>query len=142
MAGGQTGVDMDALPKPDGARHVGYLTDVRPFVQSGAALVVPERLGGGTRIKVLESMALGTPVVANSNSINGLHVSPGEHVLVGDTPRQIADALLRLMDDPALRARLSAQGRTLIETRYSWQVVGVRLNALLDDIVAAPRRTA
>jgi glycosyltransferase involved in cell wall biosynthesis len=142
MCGGQRGVDMDALPKPDGARHVGYLADIRPFVQSGAVLVVPERLGGGTRIKVLEAMALGTPVVANSNSINGLHVTPGENVLVGDTPRQIADALIRVMEDASLRAKLSAQGRALIEERYSWEVVGARLNALLDDIVAAPRRTA
>jgi polysaccharide biosynthesis protein PslH len=134
MAGGQNGVDMDALPKPAGSMHIGHLKDVRPFVQSGMALVVPERLGGGTRIKVLESMALGTPVVANRNSTNGLHVTPGEHVLIGDTPREIADALVRVMTDAPLRATLSAKGRALIETRYSWQVVGERLNGLLGEI--------
>jgi polysaccharide biosynthesis protein PslH len=136
MAGGQTGVDLNALPKPDGARHLGHLGDVRPFVQSGWLSVVPERLGGGTRIKVLEALALGTPIVANRNSTNGLNVSPGEHVLIGDTPREIADAVLRVLSDPALRARLSAAGRTLIEQRYSWQVVGGQLNQLVAQITA------
>jgi polysaccharide biosynthesis protein PslH len=141
MAGSQHGVPMHELPADPNAQHVGHLPDVRPFVQRGWALIVPEHLGGGTRIKVLESMALGTPIVAVGNSVRGLQVTPGCDVLVAESPRELADAILKLLGDPALRQMLSKNGRALIEARYDWAVIGQQLSAIVEHAVKTYKTT-
>ncbi len=134
MAGAQTGVPMHTLPTDPQAVHLGALPDVRAFVQGGWATVVPEHLGGGTRIKVLESMALGTPIVAVGNSVRGLHVTPGTDVLVAESPNELADTIVKLLGDPDQRQLLSRNGRALIERRYDWAVVGRQLSDLVEQV--------
>jgi sugar transferase (PEP-CTERM/EpsH1 system associated) len=102
----------------------GTVPDVRPWMRSAAAFVVPLRVGGGTRLKILEAMATGRAVVSTSLGCEGIEVTPGEDILIADTPGAFADAVLRCLREPALRERLGARGRALVERRYRWEAIG------------------
>jgi glycosyltransferase involved in cell wall biosynthesis len=101
------------------ARHEN-VPEVLPFFQRAALLAVPLRHGAGTRIKILEAMASGLPVVATSKGCEGLEVESGEHLLVADTPQAFAAACLQLLTEPARAAALAVNARKLVEERYSW----------------------
>jgi glycosyltransferase involved in cell wall biosynthesis len=109
----------------------GHLPDVRPAIAESGACVVPLRIGGGTRLKILQSMALGTPVVSTSKGAEGLGVTPGVDILIGDTPEAFAAHTLRLLGDRGLADNLAAAARTLVRDRYTW----ARSGALLNDAV-------
>lgn len=93
----------------------GFVDDVRPYVRAAHAYVIPLRVGGGTRIKVYEAMALGCPVVSTSIGVEGLPVERGHHYVEADAPGDMAAALLALLDDDARRARLSCDARGFVE---------------------------
>lgn len=124
-----------ALPTVDGVELTGYLPDVRPLVARSWCEVVPLRVGGGTRLKVLEALALGTPVVATSKGIEGLELEPGRHVLVADTADAFAEATARLLADPEARSRLGAAGRQRVAERYDWRAIGSALNDCIAETV-------
>ncbi len=98
----------------------GYVEDVRPELARAAVSVVPLRVGGGTRLKILESMAAGTPVVTTTVGCEGLDVEAGRHLLVGDTPEAFAGQVSELLADAERRARIARQARVLVEARYDW----------------------
>ena len=107
-----------------GVELTGYVDDVRPFMRDAMCHVVPLRVGGGTRLKILNSWAMGKPVVSTSIGCEGLDAVDGENILVRDDPVEFAEAVRRLADDPDLRRRLGENARrTAVET-YSWDVVG------------------
>jgi sugar transferase (PEP-CTERM/EpsH1 system associated) len=106
----------------------GTVPDVRPWLRSAAVVVVPLRVGGGTRLKILEALATGRAVVSTSLGCEGLEVTPGEDILVADTPEAFAEAVVRCLREPALRARLGAAGRALVERRYRWETIGRSLS--------------
>ena len=135
ITGGYDGVPIEQLPLGNGAELTGYLDDIRPAVAQSWACVVPLRVGGGTRLKILEAMALGTPVVSTSKGAEGLQVTSGENILLADEPAEFAQSVLRLFKDESLRARLSANGRRLVEERYSWKTCARQLEQLLLQIV-------
>jgi glycosyltransferase involved in cell wall biosynthesis len=113
----------------DGAavRVLPDVPDVRPFIAAAAAYVVPMRIGGGVRLKLLEALAMQAAVVSTRMGAEGLPDLRGdEHLLLADTPRTFAAATLRLLDDAALRQRLGAAGRTLAR-RYDWRAIVPRL---------------
>src|SRR6202043_2280933 len=95
--------------------------DVRPFVDDAGAFVVPLRMGGGTRLKVLEGLSMEKAVVSTSLGCEGIDVVDGEHLLVADEPQAFADAVRRLCNDSELAGRLGMQGRALVEQRYRWE---------------------
>ena len=95
---------------------------------------MPLRLGGGTRLKVLESLALGTPVVATPKGVEGLDLRADTDVMVGADLRSFADKTLALLSDAGLRQQLAVQGRRAV-TRYDWAAIGKQLNALLAETV-------
>lgn len=97
--------------------------DVLPFYKSASMLVVPLRHGAGTRIKILEAMAAGLPVVSTSKGCEGLEVINEEHVLIADNPGPFASAVLRLAKDIELRRLLTGNARALVEERYSWEKI-------------------
>lgn len=113
----------------------GYVDDVRPSLAQAAVSVVPLRVGGGTRLKVLESMAAGTPVVTTSIGKEGLDVAAGRHLLVGDTPEAFAQRVCDLLDDAALRSRIAADARALVESRYDWSRSAAVLEAVYQSLV-------
>lgn len=134
----------EALASDDPLRHhpairlTGYLEDIRPTIHGASACVVPLRQGGGTRLKILEAMALGVPVVATRRGAEGIDCEHGENILLADAPEEFAEATLRVMGDLALRRHLVAGGRRLVEECYGWARIGEQLQTLLEE--AAPRQ--
>lgn len=109
------------LPSRDSAITVtGTVPDVRPYLAEAAALVVPLRVGGGTRIKIFEAVAAGVPVVSTSIGMEGLPLTHRETILVADSSREFADATLELLSDAALAATISTRARDFVREKYSW----------------------
>lgn len=136
VTGDNKGVDLSSLPSHPAVCYTGYVHDIRSVVAQSWMSVVPLRGGGGTRLKILESMALGTPVVSSSKGAEGLEVTDGENILIADDPRQFADKVSSLLQSPELRRRLGANGRRLVESKYDWRIVGLQLRRLVDRVGA------
>jgi glycosyltransferase involved in cell wall biosynthesis len=103
-----------------GVTVTGTVDDIRPFVASAALYVAPLRVGGGTRLKLFEALAMGKAVVATRLAAEGLPTVPGQHYMAADNPTDFAAAVVGLLADPSRRAELGAAGRSLVEGRYSW----------------------
>ena len=114
--------------------------EIAPYVQSAALSIVPLRAGGGTRLKILESLAMGTPVVSTTIGAEGLDLQDGEHLLLADSPDAFANAVLRILHDVALRTRLAESGRQRVAQRYLWSSVRTRVAELADGCLTARRR--
>ena len=127
ITGKADGVQLDTTFSGDGVSLTGYLNDVRPTIASSWVSVVPLRVGSGTRLKILESLALGTPVVATSKGAEGLALRPDRDLLIADEPAEFASAVLRLLRDPALRESLSQNGREAVKAKYDWRIIGQEL---------------
>jgi glycosyltransferase involved in cell wall biosynthesis len=136
ITGKTDGVPVHRLPLREGVVLTGYLQDVRPRIARSQVCVVPMTMGGGTRLKILEAMALGTPVVSTSKGAEGLDVRSGEEILIADDPETFAAQVVRLLEDPALRERLAQNGRRLVRERYDWREIGRRFEAFLEQVVA------
>ncbi|MDZ7803474.1 glycosyltransferase [Thiohalophilus sp.] len=108
----------------------GFVDDIREHVQGAAAYIIPLRVGGGTRIKAFEAMAMGIPMVSTGLGVEGLPVTPEEHYLHADTAEEFADTLVRLLEDGDLRQTLSHQARDYVEARFSSQAVADRFEAI------------
>jgi glycosyltransferase involved in cell wall biosynthesis len=139
ITGRHEGVRLDRLPLGSGAELTGYVEDIRPVVAQSWVCVVPLRQGGGTRLKILEAMALGTPVVSTSKGAEGIGITPGEDILIADEPAEFAAAVLRLLSDRKLRDRLVSNGRRLVQARYGWDRIGETLGRFLDQVVQDKR---
>ena len=138
VTGKLDGVPVERLPKQPGVVFTGYLDNVRPRVAQSWLSVIPLRLGGGTRLKVLESLALGTPVVTTSKGMEGLELTPERDVLVADTPKAFAAAVLQILRDPNLRTSLSQRGKLAV-TRYDWPKIGAELCEFVAEVAAADK---
>lgn len=135
ITGPTEGVDLEALQGKENVIFSGFLPDIRPAVSGAWVCVVPLRKGAGTRLKILEAMALGTPVISTSKGAEGLNVSPGENILITDDPKDFAKQIIRLLGDPELRARLSKSGRALVEAEYGWDSIGKEFVRLVENVV-------
>jgi sugar transferase (PEP-CTERM/EpsH1 system associated) len=124
VTGAAGGAPLRPELRQDSVRFTGYLDDVRPVVRGSAASVAPLRKGAGTRLKILESMALGTPVVSTSKGAEGLRVEPGVHLLMADHASEFASQTTHLLTDPGLRASLAENARRLVTHEYAWDSIG------------------
>ena len=131
-----------ALAGQPGIEVTGTVPDVRPYYREAAVAVVPLRIGGGTRIKILEAMAAGVPVVSTTLGAEGLAAEPGKHYVLADSAEQMRAALKSLIRDPQQGHRLTAAGRDLIRRRYDWATLGDQLAEHLLGLVARYRHTA
>jgi len=137
---GSTGnIDISDLVA-DGVTFTGRVPDVTHIVANSSVSVVPVRIGGGTRLKILEAMAVGTPVVATPKGAEGLVVSHGDDILLADSPEAFAKEVLSVMDDFILRARLAANARRLVERRYTWDRIGCEFEKVIVEARAVHRR--
>jgi len=114
-----------------GVAVTGRVDDVRPFMRDAAVYIVPLRIGGGTRLKIFEAMAMSKAVVSTTIGAEGLPVSDGEHVLLADTPPAFADAVVRLLRDGGARRALETAARALVVARYDWSAVAGELEGAL-----------
>ncbi len=111
----------------NGVHVTGRVEDVRPYYQRSTVCVVPLRAGGGTRLKILEAMALGRPVVSTSIGCEGLEVREGEHLCIADAPEPFAEKTISLLTDAMLRRRLTHNARQLVVSHYDWEVIAKKL---------------
>ncbi len=124
IAGRHPAAQLRSLAQEDpGIIVTGTVPDIRPWLWGSAVSIVPLRIGGGTRIKIYEAMAAGTPVVSTTVGAEGLDVEQGETILLADDPAEFADACITLLRDQRQAARISANAREMVSNRYSWEAV-------------------
>jgi polysaccharide biosynthesis protein PslH len=111
----------------NGVHVTGRVDDVIPYYRKSSVCIVPLRAGGGTRLKILEAMALGRPVVSTSIGCEGLDVVDGEHLLIADTPELFAEKTVRLINDRKLYQHITSNGRLLVEASYGWDKIADHL---------------
>jgi len=114
-------------------RALGFVDDIRPIVEGAAVFICPMREGGGTRLKVLDALAMGKPLVSTAMGVEGINVIDDVHYLRADTPEAFAAAIGQVSKDTDLQRRLGANGRLLMEEHYSWN----RIGQILDDAYQA-----
>jgi glycosyltransferase involved in cell wall biosynthesis len=141
VTGKVEGVPVDRLPGKNGVVFTGYLDDIRPRIARSWVNVVPLRIGGGTRLKILESLALGTPVVTTSKGAEGLDLAPGRDLLVADEPADFAAAVLHLLQDGKLREKLGRNGYQAVKTKYDWQTIGRSFCDFVEDVMVRRQGT-
>jgi glycosyltransferase involved in cell wall biosynthesis len=105
----------------------GHVPDVRPWVGPAAVFVVPMRVGGGTRLKVLDAMSQGKALVVTRLGAEGIEAEDGRHLVLADTASDFARRVVELLRDPGRRQTLGAAARQRVEERYAWPVIGRRL---------------
>lgn len=118
---------------------LGYVEDLRPYIETSRCLVVPLRYGGGTRLKILEALSQGLPVLSTRLGCEGLELTHGDEIVVADDPVGFARSIDRLCVDDDLCVRLSLFGRKKVESRYDWSMIGSGLNAALLEVASARR---
>lgn len=123
-----------------GIRMTGYVDDIRPHVHEAACYVVPLRVGGGTRLKILDAWAMGKAVVSTSQGCEGLEARDGENILIRDSAQAFAAAVDRVLTDANLRRRLGRSARETAEEIYSWDVIGDEMTEAYGRIVTGGRR--
>ena len=111
------------LAETAGIEVTGRVDDVRPHIAAGSVYIVPLRIGGGTRLKIFEAMAMGKAVVSTTVGAEGLPVTPGRDILIADEPVRFAQTVVHLMRDAELRRRIETSARRLVVDRYDWSAV-------------------
>jgi len=119
IIGGRPPPSLLALAGPR-VKLTGFVSDLRPHLAAAAAVVVPLRLGGGTRLKIVEAMAMGKAIVSTTLGAEGIEAVPGRDLLVEDQPAAFAKAVHRLLAEPGLAARIGQSARQLAVERYGW----------------------
>jgi glycosyltransferase involved in cell wall biosynthesis len=114
----------------------GFVDDIRPYVAEANVYVIPLFVGSGTRIKAFEAMAMGRPVVSTTLGVEGLDVVDGETFVRADDAEAFARAILALLDDAPLRARIACAARRLMEDRFSWSRVARQFETICERALA------
>ncbi|MCZ2147300.1 MAG: glycosyltransferase [Bryobacterales bacterium] len=136
IAGSRPTPEVRRLANLPGITVTGTVEDVRPYYHKALAMVAPLRIGGGTRLKILEAMAAGVPVVSTSLGAEGLNLEPETDFLPADSPGEMARQVMRLVSSAELRLLLTAAGRRAAAA-YDWQVLGGELYRFYQTLPAA-----
>jgi glycosyltransferase involved in cell wall biosynthesis len=134
IVGGRPPPSLLALAGPR-IELTGFVSDLRPHLAAAAALVVPLRLGGGTRLKIVEGMAMAKAIVSTALGAEGIEAVPGRDLLIADEPAAFADAVNGLLADPALAARIGQSARQLAVERYAWSGAALTLEEFYRQIL-------
>ena len=138
IAGSTPPAAVRALTAAGRVRVTGFVPDLRPFLQQATIAAAPIAYGAGIQNKVLEAMASATPTVASPQAVSALAVRPGADVLVADDPRSFAQAILRLLQAPALGRQLGAAGREYVTQHHHWPTIASRLEAIYRELIHPP----
>lgn len=139
VVGHRAGLELPKTPG-DAVHFTGFLDDLRPTVHAATVYIVPLRIGSGTRLKVLEAMAMGKAIVSTRIGAEGIGLQDGVDALLADTPEEFAAAVCRLLDDAQLRQQLGAAARASAEARFGWDAIGDTLLSVYSELLAAPRQ--
>lgn len=144
IVGAEPSAQVRKLGELRGVTVTGSVPDVRPYVRRSALMVAPLNIARGTQNKILEAMALGVPVVTSATAAGGVDALVGDHFLVASTPADYESAILRIVNDPAERERLSRAGRARMLSNHDWESSMRRLDAVIERGIAlhAQRRDA
>jgi glycosyltransferase involved in cell wall biosynthesis len=124
-------------PQAAKVEATGFVADLDDAWRQVAAMVVPLRSGGGTRLKVLDAMGAGVPVISTRFGVDGLGAQPGEHYVLAESAEEFLGAIGQVLDDPELRRRVGSAGRDLVATRFAWrQCLEPALPVLLGEDLA------
>jgi glycosyltransferase involved in cell wall biosynthesis len=137
VVGARPPAEVVALASDPTIQVTGYVEDPTPYLESSALLIVPLRAGGGMRVKILEALARGIPVVSTTIGAEGIDVTHGEHLLIADEPAAFAEAVVRVLRDRALGDRLAEAGRRHALTRYDWRSVCPAVEPVYERALAA-----
>lgn len=121
----------------DDVQVIGPVPDERPWLERASVYVVPLRMGGGMRFKVVQAMAAGVPVVSTRFGAEGVEAEDGEHLLLADEPAELAAAIVRTLTNPAEAQQRAERSRSLAEQRYDWRAILPALTAIYDRLDAA-----
>jgi glycosyltransferase involved in cell wall biosynthesis len=129
----------DHVQNMESVKLTGTVDDVRPYLNAAQVYIVPLRVGGGSRLKILEAFSMGLPVVSTSVGAEGLCVTQGQHVLFANDPQNFADAIVELFNDQLLRKQLGEEGQRLVHEHYRWDSLARRLEEVWEKTVENKR---
>ena len=135
LVGRNPPAEVRALGGVPGVTVVGGVPDVRPHLAEAAAVVVPLLVGGGTRLKIYEAMAMARAVVSTTIGAEGLPVVPGEHYLAADEPKVFADAVVKLLADAEYRSRVGTAADAFVRRHYASEPVARQFEAICQGVV-------
>lgn len=119
---------------------MGFVDDDRPYVSKAAVFIVPLRVGGGTRLKILNALSMKKAVVSTSIGCEGLNVRDGENILIADKAEEFAAAVIRLLHSPCERQRLGEAGRQLVRQEYEWNVIAAKMEKAYSQLLLQRRK--
>jgi glycosyltransferase involved in cell wall biosynthesis len=122
------------LPAQPGVCRTGVVSDVHAALAAASVAIVPLRIGGGTRFKILDAWAARTPVIATRKGAEGLDAVGGKHLLIADTPQEFAAAIVRVVQHRSLAEQLAQAGWELVHSRYDARLVGSQFTALVEQL--------
>jgi glycosyltransferase involved in cell wall biosynthesis len=113
----------------------GRVDDVRPYIEEATAFIVPIRIGGGTRLKIYEAMAMEKPVISTTVGAEGLPVHDGKELLLADDPKAFADAVVKVLSDSNLATRLGQSAAELVRQNFGWRGVSVNMAQICQTVI-------
>ena len=134
IVGGNPSARVQKLAERAGIVVTGRVPEIKPYFAEATVFVVPLRIGSGTRLKILEALAMGKAIVSTSVGAEGLDLKDGEEIFIADESTAFADAVTRLLTDPTLRRRIGENGRARVERDYDWRSIGEKLHRLYTKI--------
>ncbi|MDP3919972.1 MAG: glycosyltransferase family 4 protein [Candidatus Omnitrophota bacterium] len=132
--------DFSRLANHPRVEFAGEVRDIVPYYYKAGIAICPLRQGSGTRLKILEAMALGNPVVSTSIGAEGLDVEPGRNILIADDAETFAQSILKLLRTPETFNAIRRAGRDLAVSQYSWDVIGERMAADMESTHGLTRK--
>ena len=135
IVGGNPSGRVQKLAEREGVVVTGRVPEIKPYFAEATVFVVPLRIGSGTRLKILEALAMGKAIVSTSVGAEGLDLRDGEEIFITDEPAAFADAVTRLLTDVPLRRQVGENGRARVEQDYDWRSIGEKLHRLYTKIL-------
>ncbi len=135
IVGGNPSARVQKLAEREGVVVTGRVPEIKPYFAEATVFVVPLRIGSGTRLKILEALAMGKAIVSTSVGAEGLDLKDGEEILIADEPTAFADAVTRFLTDASLRRTVGENGRARVEQDYDWRSIGEKLHNLYESLI-------
>ena len=135
IVGGNPSPRVQKLAAREGIVVTGRVPEIKPYFAEATVFVVPLRIGSGTRLKILEALAMGKAIVSTTVGAEGLDLKDSEEIFIADEPTAFADAVIRLLTDSQLRRRIGENGRARVEQDYDWRSIGEKLYEVYAKIV-------